>query len=199
MKRQFSGKLVESMLLSGLTPLDYASAIGEDSSAKAIAMVRFAALVDDTEQVKAALKRYAGNDRTGIPEDSIWDAYASGLAGDGKSALAGFEKAVDAERNRIAVRPTQEFAYTACACHLARVGGDDKKARKYFDDAQATLDGLDKQVNPQILALALHHKNALALFPEDSKAKPAKDARATALKFFKDHHNQGYGAFVKFL
>jgi hypothetical protein len=187
------------MLLSGLTPLEYASAIGEDSTAKAIALVRFAALVDDIEQVKAGLKRYGGNDRTGIPEDSIWDAYACGMAGDGKSALADFEKAVDAERGRIAVRPTQDFAYTACACHLARSVGDDKKARKYFDDAQAILDGLDKQVNPQIMALALHYKNALALFPEDSKAKQAKDARGGALKFFKDHHNQGYGAFAKFL
>lgn len=199
MKRGFSGKLVESMLLSGLTPLEYAPAIGEDSSAKAIALVRFAALVDDLEHVKSFLKKYGGDDRTGIPEDSIWDAYARGLTGENKNALAGFEAAVNAERGRIAVRPAQEFAYMACAAHLARVAGDDKKARKYHDDAQALLEGLDKQVNPQMLALALHHRNALALYPEDSKAKQTKDARTAALKFFKKHHEQGYGAFAKFL
>jgi hypothetical protein len=199
MKRQFSGKLVESMLLSGLTPLEYASAIGEDSSAKAIALVRFAALVDDVEQVKATIKRYGGDDRTGITEDSIWDAYARGLTGDGKSTVADFDKSVEAERARIAVRPTQEFAYTVCAAHLARAGGNETRARKSHEEAQTLLDSLDPQVNPQMLALALHHKNALALYTEDSKAKPAKDARAAALKFFKEHHNQGYGAFAKFL
>jgi hypothetical protein len=199
MKRQFSGKLVESMLLSGLTPLEYAPAIGEDASAKAIALVRFAALVDDIGQVKATLKRYGGNDRTGIPEESIWDAYARGLAGDGKSAVDDFDKAVEAERSRIAVRPTQEFAYTVCAAHLARAAGLEPRARKSHEEAQTLLDSLDPQVNPQMLALALHYKNALALYTEDSKAKPAKDARTAALKFFKDHHNQGYGAFAKFL
>ncbi|MCG3185040.1 MAG: hypothetical protein ICCCNLDF_03222 [Planctomycetes bacterium] len=199
MKRGFSGKLVESMLLSGLTPLVYAPAIGEDSSAKAIALVRFAALVDDLEHVKSFLKQYGGDDRTGIPEDSIWDAYARGLTGENKNAVADFEAAVNAERGRIAVRPAQEFSYMACAAHLARVAGDDKQARKYHEDAQALLEGLDKQVNPQMLALALHHRNALALYPEDSKAKQTKEARAAALKFFKKHHEQGYGAFARFL
>jgi len=97
------------------------------------------------------------------------------------------------------VRPAQEFSYMACAAHLARVAGDDKQARKYHEDAQALLEGLDKQVNPQMLALALHHRNALALYPEDSKAKQTKEARAAALKFFKKHHEQGYGAFAKFI
>jgi tetratricopeptide (TPR) repeat protein len=199
MKRGFSGKLVESMLLSGLTPLEYAPAIGEDSTAKAVALARFAALVGDTEQLKSLLKRYGGNDRTGIPQDSIWDAYFKGLTSGGKSGVTEFEKAVEAERNRIAVRPTQEFAYTACAAHLARAAGDDKKARKLHDDAQSLLDGLDKQVNPQVMALALHHRNALELYAEDSKAKQAGQARKQALEFFKNHYTQGYGAFAKFL
>ncbi|MBZ0135511.1 MAG: hypothetical protein K8I27_03930 [Planctomycetes bacterium] len=49
------------------------------------------------------------------------------------------------------------------------------------------------------MALALHYKNALELYPEDSKAKQAKEARKNALVFFKNHYTQGYGAFAKFL
>ena len=120
LKRSFSGKLVESMLLSGLTPLEYAPAIGDESSAKAVALVRFAGLMDDPEHVRAFLKRYAGNDRTGLPADSIWEAYGRGLANDGKDAVAGFEKAVEAERNRIAVHQNHDFAFqqdpTGCNC-----------------------------------------------------------------------------------
>ncbi|MCA8910441.1 MAG: helix-turn-helix transcriptional regulator [Planctomycetes bacterium] len=199
LKRSFSGKLVESMLLSGLTPLEYAPAIGDESSAKAVALVRFAGLMDDPEHVRAFLKRYAGNDRTGLPADSIWEAYGRGLANDGKDAVAGFEKAVEAERNRIAVRPAQDFAYTACAAQLARISGDDKKARKLHEEAEVLLNSLDKQVTPQVMALALHHRNAQELYPENSKAKQTKSARAGAHKFFKHHYDQGYGAFAKFL
>jgi hypothetical protein len=198
LKRSFSGKLVESMLLSGLTPLEYAPAIGEDSSAKAVALVRFAGLMDDTEHARAFLKQYGGDDRTGLPDDSIWEAYAKGLVADGKDAVANFLKAVEAERNRIAVRPAQDFAYTACAAHLARVSGD-KKARKLHEEAEVLLNSLDKQVTPQVMALALHHRNALEVYPENSKAKQAKAARNAAHKFFKHHYEQGYGAFAKFL
>lgn len=199
LKRSFSGKLVESMLLSGLTPLEYAPAIGDDSSAKAVALVRFAGLMDDLEHVRTFVKRYAGNDRTGLPADSIWEAYGRGLIADSKDALAVFEKAVEAERNRIAVRPAQEFAYTACAAQLARINGDDKKARKLHDEAQGLLDSLDKQVTAQVMALALHYRNAQEMYPESSKAKQSKEAQAAAQKFFKHHFEQGYGAFAKFL
>ena len=61
------------------------------------------------------------------------------------------------------------------------------------------LNSLDKQVTPQVMALALHHRNAQELYPENSKAKQTKSARAGAHKFFKHHYDQGYGAFAKFL
>ncbi|MEZ5991778.1 MAG: helix-turn-helix transcriptional regulator [Planctomycetota bacterium] len=199
LKRSFSGKLVESMLLSGLTPLEYASAIGDDSSAKAVALVRFAGLVDDLEHVRTFVKRYSGNDRTGLPADSIWEAYGRGLVADAKDAVKTFEKAVESERNRIAVRPAQEFAYTACAAQLARIAGDDKKARKLHEDAQGLLDSLDEQVTPQVMALALHYRNAQEMYPESSKAKQAKSAQTAAKKFFQHHFEEGYGAFAKFL
>jgi hypothetical protein len=199
LKRGFSGKLVESMLLSGLTPIHHAHAIGEDSTAKAVALVRVAALMDEQDQLRALVKRYSGDDRIGLPEGSIWETYARGLSTGNKAALADFEKAVDAERGRIAVRPTQEFAYAACSAHLARAAGNEPKARKLHDDAQALLNSLDPEVNPQMLALALHNRNALALYPADSKAKDAKQHRSEATAFFEMHHAQGYGAFSRLM
>lgn len=195
LKRSFSGKLVESMLLSGLTPLEYAGAIGEDSTAKATALVRFAALVDDIERVKGFHKAYSSRDKRLITEGGIWDAYARGLIGTG-DGLDGFEAALDAERARLAVRPAQEFAYTACATHLARAAGDDRRAKRHFEQAQATLDGLDPQVTPQMMALALHHRNALELFPAGKSGK-ARETRGLAETFFRSHHEQGYGAFAR--
>ena len=203
LKRSFSGKLVESMLLSGLTPLQYAAAIGEDSAAKAIALVRFAALMDDFGKMKDFYKAYSSKDNRLIPEDGIWEAYARGLIaaekGETDNVVEDFEAVINAEHGRLAVRPTQEFAYLACAAHLARIAGEDKKARKHHEEAQATADAFDPQVTPQMMALALHHKNALELYPESSKAKKAKTIRNAALKFFKKHHEEGYGAYAEFI
>src|SRR5690606_40612396 len=58
------------------------------------------ALMDEREQLRALHKRYAGNDRVGLPDGSIWETYARGVAQGGKSALADFNKAVEAERGR---------------------------------------------------------------------------------------------------
>jgi hypothetical protein len=100
---------------------------------------------------------------------------------------------VQAERNRIAVRPTQEFAYSAAACQLARLKGDEKAARKHFDEAAAKLAALDEQVNPQMLALALYWGNALKL----SAGGRARDAGTKAEAFFREHFEEGYGAFQR--
>ncbi len=209
LKRSFSGKLVETMLLSGLTPLPYATAIGEDATSKAVALVRFAALMEDFEQLGRVVERYEGDDRTGLSDDSIWQVWAHGLAatkGEAKKArgedgdpLTGFESAVNAERGRVAVRPTQEFAYAVAGSTLARAAGNDKAARKYHDDAQTRLDSLDPTVSPQMLALAQHWANALALFPENSKAKSAAASRAMALGFFREFFEKGDGSYARFL
>ncbi|MBK9973897.1 MAG: hypothetical protein IPP14_03890 [Planctomycetes bacterium] len=197
LQRSFSGKLVETMLLSGLAPLDYAPAIGLDSTSKAVALVRFAGLVEDVEAVKQLWYRHKPDDKHGLVEDSIFEAYARVLAG--KETVAAFEKALAAERNRIAVRPTQEFAYSACACQLARLKGDEKGARKHFEEAAVKLAELDPQVNPQMLALALHWANGLKLFGAGAKQKEAKEIRDKATAFFQEHFERGYGAFQRFL
>jgi chaperonin cofactor prefoldin len=203
LKRSFSGKLVESMLLSGLTPLAYATAIGEDSNSKAVALLRFAALVDDFAHLKEIVDRYGDDERVGLAQGSIWDVYAKGLlrasGGEVKDVLKGFEAALGAERTRVAVRPTQDFAYAACGAHLALVCVDDKAARQYHEEAQQKLDSLDPAVSPQIMALAQHHANALRLYPEGSKAKQATAARSMALHFFRQHHEAGYGSFSRWL
>ncbi len=197
LKRSFSGKLVESMLLSGLTPLEYAGAIGEDSTAKATALVRFAALVDDLPALARFHKAYGARDNRLIPEGGIWDTYSRGLTGKG-NGLEEFEGAVNAERNRLAVRPTQEFAYMGCAAHLARAAGDDKRGRKWFEEAHETLSALDPQVTPQMMALALHHRNALVLY-SGAKTGKSREYRTQAEEFFRHHHNQGYGAYAQFI
>ncbi len=197
LQRSFSGKLVETMLLSGLAPLDYAPAIGLDSTSKAVALIRFAGLMENTEAVKQLWQRHKPDDKHGLVEDSIFEAYARVLAG--KETVAAFEKALAAERNRIAVRPTQEFAYSACACQLARLKGDEKAARKHFEEAAVKLAELDPQVNPQMLALALHWANALKLFGAGAKQKEAKETRDKATAFFQEHFERGYGAFQRFL
>jgi hypothetical protein len=192
-----------------LTPLPYATAIGEDATSKAVALVRFAALMEDFEQLGRIVERYEGDDRTGLSDDSIWQVWALGLAatkGEAKKArgedgdpLTGFEAAINAERGRVAVRPTQEFAYAVAGATLARAAGNDKAARKYHDDAQTRLDSLDPTVSPQMLALAQHWANALALFPESSKAKSAAASRAMAQGFFREFFEKGYGSYARFL
>lgn len=195
LQRSFSGKLVETMLLSGLAPLEYAGAIGLDSTSKAAALVRFAGLVEDTEAVKKLWQRYKGDEKHGLPVDSIWEAYARVLTG--KDSPQAFDKAVQTERSRMAVRPTQEFAYAACASQLARLAGDEKAARKHFDEAAAKLAALDAQVNPQMLALALHWANALKLFGREREASASGKTCAAARTFFKQHFERGYGAFQR--
>lgn len=197
LQRAFSGKLVETMLLSGLAPLDYAPAIGLDSTSKATALVRFAGLMEDTEAMKDLWQRYRGDEKHGLVEDSIFEVYARVLAG--KENSAAFEKAVASEGARIAVRPTQEFAHSACASQLARLRGDEKTARRHFEEAAQKLATLDPQVNPQMLALSLHHANALKLYPAGSKAKEAKGIRDKAVAFFKESFDKGYGVFARFL
>jgi hypothetical protein len=197
LQRAFSGKLVETMLLSGLAPLTYAGAIGLDSTSKATALVRFAGLVEDAEAIRTLWQKYHGDEKHGLAEDSIFEVYARVLAG--KDTVAAFEKAVAAERGRIAVRPTQEFAYAACACQLHRLKGDEKAARRHFDDAAQRLAALDPQVSPQMLALSLHWANALKLFAGTAKAKDAKEIRDRAGAFFKESFDKGYGAFARYL
>lgn len=192
LQRSFSGKLVETMLLSGLAPLEHAHAIGLDSTSKAVALVRFAGLMEDQGAMKQLWQRYKDDEKEGLPEGSIWEAYARVIAG--KDAPQAFDKAVQTERNRIAVRPTQEFAYSAASCQLARLKGDEKTARKHFEEAAAKLAALDEQVNPQMLALALHWANALKL----SVGGKAKDTGGRAQTFFREHFEQGYGAFQRF-
>ncbi|MCC6465260.1 MAG: hypothetical protein IT463_07980 [Planctomycetes bacterium] len=202
LKRSFSGKLAESMLLAGLAPLPHAGAIGEDSTAKAVALARFAGLVEDLPALRDIVKRYGGDEKEGLGADSVWFAYATGLLQAGGLAkaedapAAALERALVAERGRVAVRPTQDFAYSACLCQLARLGGDDKAARRHHDEAQQRMDSLDPQVSPQMLALALHHANALRLYAPEGKAKGAREAHAAAVRFFAEQFSRGYGAFA---
>ncbi|MDC1142716.1 hypothetical protein OAU50_06465, partial [Planctomycetota bacterium] len=189
LKRSFSGKLVESMLLSGLTPLEYAGAIGMESPSKASAILRFAALIGNTDQLAAFMKRYRGAQ---LDDDNLWSVYANGLLkneGNGP-----FDKALARERKRIAVRGTQEFAYSACSTHLALAAGKTRPAEKLWAATQALLDGMDEAVSPQMLALALHHRNAIDMSRE-SKGKKAKEITATAQDFFAQHFDGGYGIF----
>jgi hypothetical protein len=197
LQRSFSGKLVETMLLSGLAPLGYAPAIGLDSTSKATALVRFAGLVEDIEAMKDLWQRYKGDEKHGLTEDSIFEVYAKVMAG--RENAAAFDKALLAERNRMAVRPTQEFAYATAACQLARLRGDEKTARKLFEESAEKLATLDPQVNPQMLALALHWANALNVYPANSKLKEAKETREKAEAFFREHFEKGYGIFQRFL
>jgi transcriptional regulator with XRE-family HTH domain len=214
LKRSFSGKLVETMLLSDLTPLEYAAAIGEDSNSKAVALIRFAALSGEHERLQAFFYQYKGDERTGLAEGSIWYAWAEGLVqvqvtqkkrkkgragSDEVEPLKAFENALNAERARIAVRPTQEFAYAVAGARLAHAAGDRKAATRYFDEAQDRLEKLDPAVSPQMLALAQHHANALELFDSKSKSKHADTLKMMAIAFFREYFDRGYGAFARFL
>ncbi|MBX3459971.1 MAG: hypothetical protein KF696_08390 [Planctomycetes bacterium] len=208
LKRSFSGKLVETMLLSGLTPLSYATGIGEDHSSKAVALVRFAGLMEEWSQLAQIHERYKGDDRLGLADGSIWEAWARGLATatgnrkkgkDDNDPVAAFEAAVNAERGRIAVRPTQEFAYAVAGARLALAAGNTKAALKYHEAAQQRLDTLDPNVSPQMLSLAQHWANALALYPDGSKAKNTAAQRAMAEGFFREFFDKGYGTYARFL
>jgi hypothetical protein len=204
LKRSFSGKLVETMLLSGLTPLPYATAIGEDSTSKAVALVRFAALMEEWEQMGKFAARFEP-DLT----DTVWHAWARGLAVakgmarkskvEGVEGMEAFESAMASERSRGAVRPAQEFAYATAGCALARATGQGKAARKYHDEAQQRLDNLDAAVSPQMLAQAQHWANALAIYPAGSKAREAEASRAMAQGFFREFFEKGYGSYARFL
>jgi transcriptional regulator with XRE-family HTH domain len=193
LKRSFSGKLVETLLLSDLTPLKYATAIGEDSQSKAAALVRVAGLLGDFEYIRELLNSELGAELEG----SIWRAWARGLIA--ADTVDGFESAIEAERGRVAVRPAQEFAYRVAATRLALVCDKPKVARKAFEDAQEQLDGLDPAVSPQMLALAQHHANALELYPPGSKAKGSESLRIMAQAFFREYFDRGYGAYARFL
>ncbi|MEE9311569.1 MAG: helix-turn-helix transcriptional regulator [Planctomycetota bacterium] len=192
-KRSFSGKLVESMLLSGLTPLEYAGAIGVDSPSKAAAIIRFAALIDDETELANFTKRFSGGM---LDDESLWTAYANGLIK--KEGSANFDKALARERKRIAVRETQEFAYRACSTHLALATGKTKPAKKLWAEAQDLLDDLDEAVSPQMLALALHHRNAIDM-SGGSKSKKVKDNAKVAHEFFGQHFESGYGVFSRWV
>lgn len=193
LKRSFSGKLVESMLLSGLTPLEYAGAIGLDSPSKASSILRFAALVDNTTELAAFFKRLNG---VMIGAESLWAIYVAGLlANEGNAA---FETALAHERTKIAVRETQEFAYRACSTHLTMAAGKTKAAEKLWEETQILLDKLDEGVTPQMLALALHHRNAIDIATH-SKSKSSKTNASSALEFFARHFDNGYGVFTKWL
>lgn len=200
-QRSFAGKLVETMLLSGLTPLPYATAIGEDSPSKAVALLRFAALVDDAEQLRKLQNRYADARHL----SGFWAVWARGLAGvqrrkgEEASPMQELEEALEAERRDMAVRPTQEFACAAAAARLALSLDNAAAARKWHADAQQRLDGLEPDVSPQMLALAQHWANALAIFPEGSKAKGAATSRAMAKGFFREFFEKGYGSYARFL
>lgn len=205
-QRSFAGKLVETMLLSGLTPLPYATAIGEDSPSKAVALVRFAALMEDAEQLRKLAARYGGDESSGL--SGFWQAWADGMAtkgapkkgkADAPEPLEMLQRAIEAERNNVAVRPTQEFAYAAATARLALTVGDAPAARKFHADAQQRLDTLEPDVSPQMLALAQHWANALAIFPEGSKAKGASTSRAMAQGFFREFFEKGYGSYARFL
>ncbi|MHC4840510.1 MAG: hypothetical protein ACYTDT_06040 [Planctomycetota bacterium] len=189
LKRSFSGKLVESMLLSGLTPLEYAGAIGMESASKASAILRFAALIDDSDQLSAFLKRYRGSQ---LDDENLWVVYVNGLLK--KEGNGPFDKALTKERKRIAVRGTQEFAYSACRTHLALAAGKTKPAEKLWGETQAILDDMDEAVSPQMLALALHHRNALDM-SSGSKGKKARANTSAAQEFFAQHYDGGYGVF----
>lgn len=194
LRKSFSGKLVESMLLAGLAPLEYAVAIGVDASSKVSALLRFALLMDDRDKVTELLARYESQDC-----DEVVRAYANHwLNAKGTKAakeLERFEDATDQEIDSLAVRPSRHFAHAVYACHIAVDGGVKDRAETLFKASSEWLAKLGDLANAPVLTMARHHANALALFPESTRTKTKKQAREDALAFFRDHFQNGYGGF----
>jgi hypothetical protein len=204
LKRSFAGKLVETMLLSGLTPLTYAAAIGEDSPSKTVALLRFAALTQDDVMLKRFVNRVAHSELSS--PSAVWMQWGRGMANvqrkqkaEHPDAIQVFENALAEERARVAVRPAQEFAYSVAGARLALALGKSAAARRYHTQAQQQLDGLEPEVSPQMLALAQHWANALEIYSQGSKAKGASEYRAMAKGFFQEFFGKGYGSYIRFL
>lgn len=78
--------------------------------------------------------------------------------------------------------------------HLRR--GDNNKARRCHESAQAYLDALPKHVTLDLLWLAIHHRNSLAILDARSKDPRAVALRAQSEQWLDEHVRRGYVAFA---
>ena len=201
LKRTFSGKLVESLVFSGITDLNRAEAIGVESVSRSISLIRFAGLLGDRARLRRAAESLPQPEPGQPQQGAVYAAYGAALesAWSGDRGAAGeFLKTVEEESERIAVRQAQRFAYVACATHVALEAGDEAEARRLFLEAQELLGGLDDAVTPQMIALALHWHNAQRVAPGKRDKTVLHELRQRAFEFFSKHLRAGYGCFRDF-
>lgn len=84
------------------------------------------------------------------------------------------------------------------ACQVARLCGEPDKARELLVEAQAALSALPAGMDVFILERATHHRNALALGDGPKGSTKARNLRAQAQRWFRDHAARGYACFSGF-
>jgi transcriptional regulator with XRE-family HTH domain len=100
---------------------------------------------------------------------------------------------------RFSCSPERERAFKAVrACQLARLSGEADKARELLLDAQAALAAMPAGMDLFIQERATHHRNALVLGDGPKGSTKARNMRAQAQRWFREHTAKGYACFAGF-
>ncbi len=100
---------------------------------------------------------------------------------------------------RYSCSPERERAFkTVRACQIARLCGERDKARELLLDAHAALAAMPAGMDLFIHERGTHHRNALVLGDGPKGSTKARNLRAQAQRWFREHTAKGYACFAGF-
>lgn len=179
--------LIRVLLLSGSISFADAANMGDCGPAHAGGMITYALALGTPDELALAVQRFsepAATDRNARVGRLVLD----GMHGRGGNACAEFAAASNAKPGGPVNERFDDVIFRCLVARHAKL----KHARKLHAEAEAILKSAPPRVHMAMLAMTVHHGNALALLP---KTDPGQ---ATAAAFFADHIPKGYAVFTRF-
>jgi transcriptional regulator with XRE-family HTH domain len=179
--------LIQASLLAGTLDMNAALEMALTFPQMGNAMCRFAAWLEDGRLLDRVIQRFVGTDANHTPPDRLSPAHAIQV----RDLLTGRGKLDDAAYLRWEDRGYVGLIESlVLRCRRDILAGRKVPARKLHAQAATLLAKSTPDYLPEALTEALHHRNALDLFPAESAARDA------AADYFTSRREAGYGLFA---
>ncbi len=194
--------LMRAQLMAGILTFEQAASIPIADFWRPIALIQFALMMDDRAMIAHAHKHLVGSgsgqvradDPFAIHLDCVHRAY-----GKDQSALKDFEASMAVPQPHAIGERRLAAMKQAGLTAVAQILGDDARARKSFAHECAAFSVEEERRSADLFLFALHHANALRLFPDDTCPKEHMADRERALAWFRRLVDNGYQGFRRYV